>query len=388
MKKLLFFLIAVLCIVIAFFAFERYKENPDSTFSDIITGEIQAPEELTDVGSPYKFYYGTLDDEEKRAYNAILSEVYTMPESIRIPDIDTMQLDDVFWALLCDNPDLFFLGRCCTLITNVFGTSCSLEYCIDKSEYETMKKQLDEACDKVISSLSAPDDQWQTELEIHDYIVNNCEYRMEKGDYLLSSSYGVLVNGAAACEGYSKAAKLLLDRAGIESEVLCGTSTGIDGSTGNHMWNSVVINGERYYLDCTWDDPVSDDGEQTLTYSYFNINDEMISKTHSEFTYEFNCTATAENYYVKTGRYFENYSRDDESALARIIAESGGETVEIRFGSEKAYNAAFKDLFKNGRIYRVLEKANGNMQTKISAETVKYNGDSELLILTLIPERR
>lgn len=391
MKKLLLLLAVVLCAVVAFSVFERYTENPDSGIAELLTGETEPAQVLTDIGSPYKFYFSTLDDEEKRAYNAILSEIYSMPESIRIPRIDTMQLDDVFWALLCDNPDLFFVGRCCTLITTAFGTSCSIEYCIEKDEYENLKAQLDEVCDDVISSLTSPDDQWLTELEIHDYIVDNCEYRMTKDDYLCSSSYGALVTKAAACEGYSKAAKLLLDRAGIESTVLCGISTDVDGNAGNHMWNAVKLNGDYYYLDCTWDDPVSDDGKHVRTYSYFNINDEIISKTHSDFSHDFRCTATAENYYVKSGRYFETYSRSDEAKLAQLIADelqSGGSTVEIRFGSKEAYDTAVKELITNGRIYRVLSEAQKKTDVGISMKSLSYYNDPVLLTLTVIPERK
>ena len=389
MKKLLLFLAVVLCAVVAFTVFERYTENPGSSITELLTGETEPAQELTDIGSPFKFYFNTLDEEEKRAYNAILSEIYSMPESIRIPEIDTMQLDDVFWALLCDNPDLFFVGRCCTLVTSVFGTSCSIEYCIEKEEYDNLKEQLEGVCDEVIASLTNPDDQWRTELEIHDYIVDNCEYRMTKDDYLCSSAYGALVTKEAACEGYSRAAKLLLDRAGIESAVLCGISTGNDGSEGNHMWNAVKINGDYYYLDCTWDDPVSDDGKHVKIYSYFNIDDATISKTHSDFTYDFKCTATAENYYIKTGRYFETYSRNDEEKLSALIAqelESGGTEVEVRFGSKAAYDTAVKQLITNGGIYRVLSQAQKKTDVSISMKSLSYYNDPVLLTLTVIPE--
>ena len=389
MKKLLLFLAVVLCVVVAFTVFERYTNNPDIGIEELLTGEIEPPKELTDIGSPFKFYFHTLDDEEKRAYNAILTEIYSMPEFIRIPRIDSMQLDDVFWALLCDNPDLFFVGRCCTLITSVFGTSCSIDYCIENGEYEEMKTQLEAVCDEVISNLKTPDDLWRTELEIHDYIVYNCEYRMTKNDYLCSSAYGAIVTEKAACEGYSRAAKLLLDKAGIESAVLCGTSTDSNGNEGEHMWNVVKLDGEYYYLDCTWDDPVSDDGKDVKIYSYFNINDETISKTHSDFSYDFKCTATAENYYIKTDRYFETYSRSDEKKLAAIIAdelESGGNTVEVRFGSKAAYDTAVKELITNGRIYKVLSETQKKTDVVISMKSLSYYNDPALLTLTVIPE--
>ena len=389
MKKLLSVLAFALCVVVIFTFFRDYIEDMGSALIFRLE-ENKTQAELTDVGSPYKFYYNHLEDIEKQAYNAILSEIYSMPESIDVPRIDTVQLDNVFWALLSDNPDLFFVGRCCTLVTSVFGTNCSVEYCIEKSEYEKLKSELDEVCDKVISSLTNPEDKWQTELEIHDYIVDNCEYRMTKGNYLCSSAYGALVDKAAACEGYSRAAKFLLDKVGIESTVLSGVSTAANGSGGAHMWNAVKLDGEYYYLDCTWDDPVSDDGKPVKIYSYFNINDETISATHSDFSYDFECTATAENYYIKTDRHFETYSRSDEKKLASIIAselDSGGSFVEVRFGSEKAYNTAISELIKKGRIYNVLSEAAKLTDVEISLKSLIYYNDPSLLTLSVTPEK-
>lgn len=392
MKKFFSLLICVACVfasIAAISAIGDYIDDPaESPVANLI--ETQPPQELTDAGSPYKFYYGKLTDIEKHAYNAILSEIYSMPESIEIPKISADQLDVVFSALLYDNPDLFFVGRHCTLITEVFRSSCSIEYIIEKEEYEACKAELEKVCDKVISSLSNPDDEWQTELEIHDYIVENCEYRLVENELVYSSAYGALVNGTAACEGYSKAAKLLLDRAGIENAVLSGISTSYDGNEGAHMWNAVKIYGDYYYLDCTWDDPMNENGTEMKIYSYFNLNDDMISATHSEFSHDFGCTATAANYYIKTGKYFATYDRTDEKALAQLIArelESGEEAIEIRFGSESVYKSAVEDLIDGGRIYSVLSQAKSKTKVKFSLNSLVYYKDPGLLTLTIIPER-
>ena len=72
--------------------------------------------EETEFGSPYKFYYGKLDNLEKHAYNEIITHIYDMPEEIEVPAIDGDQLDRVFSAILMDNPDLFFVGRKCRIL--------------------------------------------------------------------------------------------------------------------------------------------------------------------------------------------------------------------------------------------------------------------------------
>ncbi len=347
------------------------------------------PEKLTDVGSPYKFYYEELDDIEKHAYNEILSSIYSMPEKVRIPDINGEQLDKIFSALLSDNPDLFFVGRRCTLTAKGLSTYCAVEYYIDNETYLNQKAELEKVCREVMASLTAPEDEFRTELEIHDYIVKNCAYRLEKGEFVYSSAYGALVNGEAACEGYSKAAKLLFDMAGMESAVVSGISDNSDDPEGPHMWNAVKVNGDFYYLDCTWDDPVSESGKEMVMYSYFNLNDEMISATHSDFSYDFNCTATAENYYLKTGSFFETYDRSDESKLSAIIANelnSGGRVIQLRFGSKSAYKEAVSELIDSGRLYNVLKSVKGKTKVKFSTDSLSYYKDSGQLLLTLVVE--
>lgn len=346
--------------------------------------------EVTEYGSPHKFYYRRLSNTEKHAYNEIITRIYEMPEAVEIPDIDAEQLDRIFSALLYDNPDLFFLGRRCTLSAEMMKTFCSFEYTMTKDEYLIEKEKLEKAVQKVISSLSDPEDEWQTELEIHDYIIDSCKYTLREPKLAFSSSYAVLVNGQAACEGYSKAAKLLFDAVGIESAVVSGISKNFDGEDGAHMWNAVKIGGEYYYLDCTWDDPINKDKKDNKFYSYFNVNEEMISQTHSEFSYDFGCTATEANYFIRTGRFFDEYSRSYEKRLTQIIADdisSGNWVIQIRFGSAEAYNKACSDLLDNERIYSVLSRADDMTDERIDYKTISFYKNPEQKVLILIPER-
>ena len=387
MKKLISLLFkAVLCVIVL--AVGVHIANTAADTADPWRNKI--PEKLTDIGSPYKFYYDRLDDIEKHAYNEILSNIYDMPEKVRIPAIDGEQLNKVFSALLSDNPDLFFVGRKCTLSAKGLFTFCSVEYYIDKETYNVQKAELEEVCDKIVSSLGKTDDEFFTELEIHDYIIENCAYRIEQGEFVYSSVYGALVNGEAACEGYSKAAKLLFDKVGMESAVVSGISDNTQDPEGPHMWNAVKVNGDFYYLDCTWDDPVNEKGEDMVMYAYFNLNDEMIASTHSDFSYDFGCAETKENYYIKTGRFFETYDRSDESRLSTLIAKvlnESGNIVQVRFGSKSAYNDAVSELIESGRLYNVLRAVKGKTKVKFSTDSISYYKDSGQYLLTLVIEK-
>lgn len=350
----------------------------------------QTATELTGYGSNFKFWFHQLSNDEKHAYNLILKSIYEMPEAIEINRIDSEMLDNVFYALLCDNPDLFFVGRKCVLRAENKKTWFSVDYTVDKTEYDAMKKELDETCAEITASFSNPEDIWQTELEIHDYVVDNCNYVLDD-DLIGSTAYGVLVNGSGACEGYSKAAKLLMDSAGIESAVISGEAESRKGEKQPHMWNVVRLDGSWYHLDCTWDDPVDESGDISKTYTYFNLDNKSISVTHSKFSYDFGCSETKENYFIKTGAFFESYSRDDEKKLAEIIVKEidrGNSTVYFRFADKETFDYVIEDMVENERMYTVLKYAKKNSDFKFSTSTAKYIVDDTMLCFAIVPEYR
>ena len=93
--------------------------------------------------------------------------------------------------------------------------------------------------------------------QIHDYICTSTKY-----DESLShtTAYDFFVEDSVVCTGYAEAFKAVCDYVGLEVECIVGAV----GSEG-HAWNSVIIDGETYYIDCTWDD--MKDGE--ISYEHF-----------------------------------------------------------------------------------------------------------------------
>lgn len=117
---------------------------------------------------------------------------------------------------------------------------------------------------------------------IHDYIVLNTTYSLE-GESVYDAT-GVLVDGVAVCDGYSKAFLLFMDALKIP----CVRITGHAGNE-NHAWNAVQINGSWYQVDATWDDPTPDK-PGFVSYAYFLITDEMMAQDHTWTYSPVNCT--------------------------------------------------------------------------------------------------
>lgn len=107
---------------------------------------------------------------------------------------------------------------------------------------------------------------------IHDYIINNTKYDIDRSDkkvtiYQSDTAYGALIEHYAICSGYADSMKLFLDRLGILNYKI---------SSENHVWNFVYLNDNWYHLDLTWDDPVTSNGEDVLEYDYFLITTEEL----------------------------------------------------------------------------------------------------------------
>ena len=332
----------------------------------------------------YKHYFSALGEEEKAAYNCILRQIEEFPERIEVPVLSSQQLEKVWLALMYDNPQLFMLGRECGI--NVIDDSGYFycDYALSRADYEKKKALLEARVSSIEDDLSKLSSAFEKELYIHDMIIDSCGY-VSSDDLINSTVCGVLLNGEASCEGYAKAAKLLLDAAGVENFLICGTARRETGESEGHMWNVVIIDGKPYNLDLTWDDPIGESVQKNKRYAYFNVTDEEIQKTHSFADAPAGCTERTENYFVKTGRQFDSYDSEMRSSLAGIISknETDGK-FDIRFSSQQAYDSAKKGLFENEDIYRVLELAALSSKASFSTTQIRYISDDTHLILEII----
>ncbi len=345
--------------------------------------DLYNSKEIAEFG-PYKHYFSTLSEVEKAAYNCIVAEIENYPRNIQVPTMYTEQLERVWMAIMYDNPELLLLGKECGMEITADSSWFYCDYALEKSEYIQKKQRLDRKVEQIMKEISEIEGDFAKELYIHDYIIDNCEY-VSSGDMIKSTAYGALVDGKASCEGYAKAAKILLDAAGIENYLICGVATRDDGREEGHMWNVVVIDGKTYNLDVTWDDPIGKSHANNKRHSYFNITDEEIKKTHTFDGEPAGCASTEENYFVKTEKSFDAYDSKMKTSLSSLISKVGEEKkISIRFSNEDAYRKAVKGLFENQEIYDLLEAAAKTAKVKFSTKKITYINDDVHRVLELI----
>lgn len=104
--------------------------------------------------------------------------------------------------------------------------------------------------------------------KIHDYIINNSKYDSNRTDnniieYKSDLAYGPLIENYGICGGYSDAMEIFLEDLDIKSYKV---------SSQAHVWNAVYLDNNWYHLDLTWDDPVTNTGEDLLEEKFFLIS--------------------------------------------------------------------------------------------------------------------
>lgn len=114
---------------------------------------------------------------------------------------------------------------------------------------------------------------------LHDYLTANCKYDIETASQNITdgtaaafTAYGALVDGKAVCSGYARAFMMLCKASGIDVIYISDADM-------NHSWNAVKLGDEIYYIDCTFDDPIPDQGERIIR-NYFLKTEQEMKKTH------------------------------------------------------------------------------------------------------------
>ena len=295
-------------------------------------------------------------------------------------EVESEKLDYIYRCISDDHPEFFWVpyGYRGGYYMEYRSGKTLVEYDslgdMNKDNIPVYKEKFDKCVDEIVNSIPSDLSLYDKILYIHDYIVLNCDY--VEGSDTCYSAYGCLVEKKAVCSGYTPAFQLLLHKIGVE----CGNVVGFATSNGGaHTWNYVRYDGNYYWVDITWDDPISDvsdyEGTADISHSYFFITSEQLERTHAisakESPFIPACTATDYCYMKVTGNYMDEYSFDE---FNKLVSEKEG-NLAIQFGSREAFVEAIQDLIYNRKLFET------DYYSKSGVISYKYLIDEESLII-------
>ncbi|MDD6224453.1 MAG: hypothetical protein PUB18_05595 [bacterium] len=158
-------------------------------------------------------------------------------------------------------------------IETEFDTLGRVQVSVTRNYTDYEIAELEKVVDQIIQENITDDMTMETKIKtIHDYIINHTVYDKNRSDkkvkkYQSDTAYGALIEHYAICGGYSDSMKLFLDRFGVENYKVASE---------NHIWNLVKLDDEWLHLDLTWDDPITNTGQDVLEYDYFLITTEEL----------------------------------------------------------------------------------------------------------------
>ncbi len=320
-----------------------------------------------------KFYYQQLEEEERLVYREILDGIRENGEEIFVHTSDAERANTIFQYILKDYPEIFWCDGTITATSYEGEESYTVlqpTYSYNETAKGIMEEEMASAIEECLVQAPEESSEYQKILYVYEYIVNTVDYDMAAPDN--QNIYSVFKHQRSVCAGYSKAAQYLLERLGVFCTYVTGTT-----STGqNHAWNLVKCDGDYYYVDVTWGDPVFQEAEgeevsqlQNISYDYMLCNDEELLKSHTPDTdAQFPaCTKMDRNYYVMNGMYYDSY--DGSTALLKmkdVIAAKGNPSV-IKFANRDLYNEAHDDVFQN-----VIKAAAQDLAEKYGLTEVRY----------------
>jgi hypothetical protein len=332
------------------------------------------PEPVVETANPSVGHlaYDLLDEETQQVYQDILNACEQHLEKVELRTVKEELLATAYQAVTCDYGGLFWVSGYTYTIRTIGDQVASIEfapnYVFSQNERIMYQSNIDAAVEEYLSGLDfgAPD--YEKVKWVYEQLIEHVTYKLDSKEN--QNILSVFLYGESVCNGYASAAQYLLTLLDVPCMLVYGTSEGQ-----NHAWNLVYVNGEPYYLDCTWGSTVSA-SIGTCSYNYLDISSRDIAATHQlDMLIDLpECVALEANYYVREDRFFTDF---DEAVIGNLLRDSylsGDASIAIKFSSDEIYRQVLDTFITN---MKTMEYCRG-------LESVSYVEDEKMRILTFV----
>lgn len=368
------------------------SKSPEPTLAP--STEAQSKVSLGDREEAENGYgYESLDTEQKRSVYETIGKYMNMSETEEFvfENITLAAFDESLGAYEADHPEAFWLDLSSrySYVEYEGSTGFELNFELEGGELSEAKENFNKKIDEITASAPEEASDYQIEIFVNDYIINNCDY--DSNASMKHNAYGALVKGAAVCDGYAKAFQLLCNKLGVECVGINGYSPEFNKENGEsedtgHMWNCAKIGGDWYHVDVTWND-----GDAHIQrYLYLNLSTEEIEKNHtisplydddSDPKKIYNvfipdCTSDEYNYFKR--EYVTVYDLDDDEALLAAFLQAvrnGEEYFDILISEDLDYaetTQAISESYGYTWIEEVNEYNSGGTQVSTDSKFYTY----------------
>lgn len=373
----------------------KYMFSPEPTLASKNNSAPQAaPGERKQTESGYGF--NSLGSDQLKSIYYTIGEYLSKSrsEEFKVESVTVSMFDEALGAYEMDHPEVFWLNlesRYSYVEYSDYSVGFELNFILDGGELEEAKDAFDKKVNEIVESAPAQAGEYQTEVFINNYLIDNCDYRSD--DSMRHNAYGALVRGAAVCDGYSKAFQILCNRLGVDCVGINGFSPEFNKENGEssdtgHMWNCVKIGGNWYHIDVTWND-----GDAHIQrYLYFNVTTDEIKKNHtispmynsnadSKQLYNFfvpECTSEEYNYYKRECVTISNLDNDSDLLAAFLQAvRRGDQYFDFLISTDLDYKETTQAI-SDSYGYQWIEAVNSYNRggSQISSECKFYTYDS------------
>lgn len=254
-------------------------------------------------------------------------------------------------------------------------------YSISGNKLTQAREWFDLTVNEILAGITEDMSEYQKELYFHDILADRVTYYT--GTANCHNAYGALVEGYAACDGYSFALQYLLHREGIQSFIAIGYAYNFKAQqTEAHSWNYVRIDGKYYQTDLTWDDQ----DDTVICHEFFNVSDSEMAEYHYVSSVDYSlpvCDSLDANYHLVNGTRLDTYTAKQIGELLK----ANGNTVSIYIpGDVSAFMSFFTNNVRNiasaaglksytvqyGRLNREFILVFGSSSTAKNVASVEY----------------
>ncbi|MBQ6587061.1 MAG: hypothetical protein IJI01_00115 [Butyrivibrio sp.] len=328
------------------------------------------------------YAYDRLTGSGQTLYVEILSIIEHQAENVLVSTTSDEAIDLVFDYVCADHPELFYVDGYkytnYTIDNTITKIGFSGSYTYTPEQVAARQTRINQAVNECLAGAPSSTDDYYAIKYVYEYLIQNVEYDLEADDN--QNICSVFIGKRSVCNGYSKAAQLLLNKLGIKCTLVTGTVDTKKTRGVRHAWNLVLCNDAYYYVDVTWGDSSYQVGNgesadatrlPAVNYDYLNVTTDEILKNHtiSDDIYMPGCTSMKDNFYVREDEYFTTPELVLVGDLFNRRYQDGSSSVVIKCADKGVYDQLFDQLVTQRLVFDYLQGDNSTVSYTTFVDT-------------------